>query len=177
MRGGDDLRGSPRILNLRQGHVELNSNREPAILRGQELDTGVDRNVADLDVLPTADDPERALEACRVTNSEELLRVRAIALTTHLLRRAQLHVQHPISCSSGTLRASTGDCCFCRVKNSRHGWLRFLEVRRAFHREFEVTPPAILARSHCDAALPRWCRSRLGSLCSRAEHDPSDRLA
>ena len=75
-----------RILNLRKGHLEIHRKRKPALYGGKEAHPTVDRDVAHLDPLATTHRAKSALEASRKTYGEELLRVRAAALSAHLLR-------------------------------------------------------------------------------------------
>ena len=77
MCGSNDPRRLLRILNLRQGYVELHGKLETTLLGGKEAHTTVDRDVADLDALATTHNAESTLEAGRKTHSKELFRVRA----------------------------------------------------------------------------------------------------
>src|SRR6266536_2945368 len=88
-----DPRGLLRVLNLRQGYVELHGELETTLLGGQQAHTAVDRDIAHLGAFTTADHAQGTLEASRIAHGEELFRVRATALAAHLLRRAELHIQ------------------------------------------------------------------------------------
>ncbi len=60
MCGNNDPRRLLRILNLRQGYVELHGKLETTLLGGKEAHTTVDRDVADLDALATTHNAPRA---------------------------------------------------------------------------------------------------------------------
>jgi len=62
-----------RVLNLRQGHVELDGDLETALLGGKQAHPAVDRDITYLGAFTTADHTQGTLEAGRVAHSEELL--------------------------------------------------------------------------------------------------------
>ncbi len=62
---------------------------------GHRADSAVDRDVADLGSLAPADDSNRALEAGREANGEQLLGVGAFGAAV-ALGRAKLHVERPV---------------------------------------------------------------------------------
>src|SRR5689334_13149392 len=97
MCGGNDPRRLLGVLNLRQGHIELDGDLETALLSGKQAHPAVDRDITYLGAFTTADHTQSTLEAGRVAHSEELFRVRATALAAHLLGRAELHIQDSVS--------------------------------------------------------------------------------
>ena len=66
------------------------------------------------------DHADRALEAGRVADREQLLGVRAAALAAHLRGRAQLDVEHPVVGAPVPVGAPAGDRRLCRVEDLRH---------------------------------------------------------
>src|SRR6266702_1628550 len=120
MGGRDDPRRLLRVLNLRQGHIELDGDLETALLGGEQAHPAVDRDIAYLGAFTTADHAQGTLEAGRVAHREELFRVRATALAAHLLGRAELHIQGSVSRAPVAVGPAASDRCLRRVKNSRH---------------------------------------------------------
>ena len=72
MGGGNDPRRLLRVLNLRQGYVELHGELETTLLGGQQAHPAVDRDIAHLGAFTTADHAQGTLEAGRVAHGEEL---------------------------------------------------------------------------------------------------------
>src|SRR4029077_13175077 len=120
MGGGNDPRRLFRVLNLRQGHIELYGELETALLGGKQAHPAVDRDITYLGAFTTADHAQSTLEAGRVARREELFRVRAAALAAHLLRRAELHIQGSVGRAPVAVGPAARDRRLRRVKNSRH---------------------------------------------------------
>jgi len=118
MCGSDQVRRLLRIGNLRQGYVELHPKREAPFRCGQEADSTPDRDVPNLDTLPTPHDAKSTFETGCVTHSKELFGVGAAPLPAQLLRRAKLDIQGPVICAPVTIRAAARDRSLRRVKNS-----------------------------------------------------------
>src|SRR6266581_5624136 len=129
MGGSNDPRRLLRILNPRQGYVELHGELETTLLGGQQAHTAVDRDITHLGALTTADHAQGTLEAGRIAHSEELFRVRAAALAAHLLRRAELHIQGSIIRAPVTSCPAACDRCLRHVKHSRHFGLRCRDLQ------------------------------------------------
>src|SRR5579859_2474651 len=115
MGGSNDPCRLLQVLNLRQGNVELHGQREPTLLRGEQVHAAVDRDIADLGAFTTADYAQGALEAGRIADGEELFGVRATALAAHLLRRAELHIHSSISSPPVAVDTAARDRCLRRV--------------------------------------------------------------
>src|SRR6266446_7354636 len=130
MRGGNQPRRLLRILNLRQGHVELHGKLETTLRSGKQAHAAVDRDVTHLDPLAARHRAESTLEARRKAHCEELFRVRAAAFAAHLLGRADLHIQGSVTRSPVTVCATARDRRLRRVKNSYHTILRPLSWKR-----------------------------------------------
>src|SRR6266481_3734298 len=120
MDGKNNPRCLLRVLNLRQGYVELHGELETTLLGGQQAHTAVDRDIAHLGAFTTADHTQGTLEAGRKSHGEELFRVRATALAAPLLWRAELHIQGSVIRAPVAACPAASDRCLRRVKNSRH---------------------------------------------------------
>src|SRR5580704_3258470 len=118
--GSNDPRRLLRVLNLRQGYVELHGELETTLLGGQQAHPAVDRDIAHLGAYTTADHAQGTLEAGRVAHGEKLFRVRATAFAAHLLRRAELDIQGSVIRAPVAACPASCDRCLRRVKNSRH---------------------------------------------------------
>src|ERR1700749_2073732 len=120
MCAGNDPRRLLRVLNLRQGHIELYGDLEATLLGGKQAHPAVDRDITYLGAFTTADHAQSTLEAGRVAHREERFGVRATALASHLLRRAELHIQGSVGRAPVAVCPAASDRCLRRVKNSRH---------------------------------------------------------
>src|SRR5581483_8836443 len=118
--GGNDSRRLLRVVNLRQGDIELHGKLETTLFGGQQAHPAVDRDIAYLGAFTTADHAQGTFEAGRIAHGEELFRVRATALAAHLLRRAELHIQGSVIRAPVAAGPAACDRCLRRVKNSRH---------------------------------------------------------
>src|SRR6185437_9410906 len=67
------------------------------------------------------DGADRALEAGRVTDREELLRVRPAAFAAHLGRQAQVNLERPVAGLAVPLGPAPGDVCLGGVDDFAHG--------------------------------------------------------
>ena len=85
------------IGNLRKSHVQLHRDRKTALLGRNQAHPAVDRDITDLGPFALADDAQSTFETSRVAHGEQLLRVSAVALAAHLLRRTQLHLQGSVT--------------------------------------------------------------------------------
>src|SRR5215218_3829825 len=97
------------VLHRRQRHVELDAEDERALLGGDQADLRVDRHVVDHEALASGGDHERALEARRVADGEELLGVRAAAVAAELGRGAQLDLEQAIAGATVPVLAAARD--------------------------------------------------------------------
>ena len=68
-----DLLGRLGVLHLRKADVEFDRDVVSAILGRDQADLAVDRGIADLRLGTAGGDAERALEARRVADREQLL--------------------------------------------------------------------------------------------------------
>src|SRR3984893_5840597 len=118
--GSNEPRRLLRVLNLRQGHIELDGDLEPALLGRKQAHPAVDRDITYLGAFTTADHAQGTLEAGRVAHREEMFRFRITALSAHLLIRPELHIQPTVCRAPLPVGPSASDRCLRRVKNSRH---------------------------------------------------------
>src|SRR5207244_12928716 len=91
MCGGNEPRRLLRVLNLRQGHIELYGELETTLLGGKQAHPAVDRDITYLGAFTTADHAQSTLKAGRIAQSEALFRGRATALAGHRLCRTSVH--------------------------------------------------------------------------------------
>ena len=80
----------------------------------------VDPDVSRLDLGATAGDRQRALEAGGVADGEQLLGVRAAALSAHLGREAQVDLQDAVAGAAVPVDTPARDMRFGRVDRVRH---------------------------------------------------------
>src|SRR3954451_14074770 len=116
----DDLLGQLVVADLRQRDVELHAEPQRALLGWRHRDAAVDRHVADLGALAAAHHADRALEAGREADREQLLGVGAAALAAQLRGRAQLDVELSVVGAPVAGGAPAGDRRLCRVEDLRH---------------------------------------------------------
>src|SRR6266567_6042512 len=111
MCGSNDPRRLLRVLNLRQGHIELYGELEATLLGGKQAHPAVDRDITYLGAFTTAYHAQSTLKAGRIAHSEELFRVRATALAAHLLWRAELHIQGSVIRAPVAVCPAASDRC------------------------------------------------------------------
>ena len=85
MRGGHDSLRLLGILDLRKADVELHLELERTVLGRQQAHATVDRDIPDLGPLAPTDDADRALEARRIADREQLLGIGPLGLAAQLL--------------------------------------------------------------------------------------------
>src|SRR6202044_2661630 len=96
--------------------IELDGDVVAVVLGRDQADLAVDRGVADLGLGPPGRDSERALEAGRVADREQLLGIGAAAL----VGRAQIYFQGPVSGLAVAVLATARDGRLRRVNNLCH---------------------------------------------------------
>jgi hypothetical protein len=110
------------VLHRGQCHVELDGQLEAALLGGQQAHAGLDGRIVDGEPFAPGCDPERAFEARRVPDREELLGVGPAAVAAHLARGPQVDLERAVVRAAVALRAAAGDMGARRVQSPvRHG--------------------------------------------------------
>ncbi len=120
-------------LDRGQRYVELHASRRCGPRPGLQRDLGVDRDVAGLSLLPARDGAERALEAGRVADREELLGVGAAAFAAHLGRQPQVDLERPVAGLAVPLGAASGDVRLGGVDDFAH---RVLQSKLVWERPY-----------------------------------------
>jgi len=122
VRSAHEVYGRVPISDRRKAHVEGYRELEPAVARWRETYVGGNGRFTGIDVTTPRHTADRALEAGRVANREQLLRVRSATGTAQLLGYAQVHVQLAVVGATMTV-AATGDVCVRGVEDLRHSSL------------------------------------------------------
>src|SRR5580658_6475399 len=103
----------------RQRHVEDDSQLEAPVASWEQAHRRVDRDFTSLKSAAASNPGQGALEARRVADREELLRVRSAAGPAHLLGDAKIHLELAIRRTTVAV-TSTCDVRACRVQDLCH---------------------------------------------------------
>ena len=187
-----ELHGRDLVVDRRQRDGEGHRELVAAALGRRQHHARVDRDVGGLEPAAPGHRPERALEAGGVADREELLGVRAAALSAHLRRRAQIDLQGAVRGAAMAGDAAAGDVCVCGVDDAsvvsharevppRRGACRRSPGGCFAHRGSRTiarcTPAVVAERVACGptkSCAPRGQHergTRLSSRTQRSEHD------
>ena len=84
MRRAHDVDGSLGVIDAGQAHVQFDRELEAALAIGRQRDLGVDGSIVRLELGAPGHHAQCTLEACRVSDREELLGVGARPVAAHL---------------------------------------------------------------------------------------------